>query len=125
MADNKTFNETVQSLFGGMNTFMNTKTVVGEPVKVGDALLVPLIDVSFGIAAGAWDKEKDGKTSSAGGMGGKMSPSAVLVISNGTTKMVTVKNQDGVSKILDMVPDFVNKFTASKDGGAEAEEAAE
>ncbi len=50
-----------------------------------------------------------------------MSPSAVLVISNGTTKMVTVKNQDGVSKILDMVPDFVNKFTASKDEGTAEE----
>ena len=42
-----------------------------------------------------------------------MSPSAVLVISNGTTKMVSVKNQDGLTKILDMVPDMVNKFTAS------------
>ena len=44
-------------------------------------------------------------------MGGKMSPSAVLVIQNGTTKLVNVKNQDGLTKILDMVPDFVNKFT--------------
>ena len=47
-------------------------------------------------------------------MGGKMSPSAVLVISNGTTKLVNVKNQDGLTKILDMVPDFVNKFTSGK-----------
>ena len=42
-------------------------------------------------------------------------PSAVLVISNGTTKLVNVKNQDGITKVLDMVPDFVNKFT-SKEG---------
>ena len=43
-----------------------------------------------------------------------MSPSAVLVISNGTTKLVNVKNSDGLAKILDMVPDVVNKFTGSK-----------
>ena len=43
-------------------------------------------------------------------MGGKISPSAVLVISNGTTRLVNVKNQDSVTKILDMVPDLVNKF---------------
>ena len=43
-------------------------------------------------------------------MGGKIMPSAVLVIQNGTTKLVNIKNQDGVTKILDMVPDFVNKF---------------
>ncbi|MGI6002088.1 MAG: GerW family sporulation protein [Lachnospiraceae bacterium] len=123
MADNKTFNETVQSLFGGMNTFMNTKTVVGEPVKVGDALLVPLIDVSFGIAAGAWDKEKDGKTSSAGGMGGKMQPTAVLVIRDGSVRVVDVQNNDPVSRIIDMVPDIIAKFTGSDKMGKDIDDA--
>ena len=42
-------------------------------------------------------------------------PSAVLVIQNGTTKLVNIKNQDGITKILDMVPDFVNKFTSKND----------
>jgi len=35
----------------------------------------------------------------------------VLVIQNGTTKLVNVKNQDSITKILDMVPELVNKFT--------------
>ena len=39
---------------------------------------------------------------------------AVLVIQNGSTKLVNVKNQDGLTKILDMVPDFVDRFTAGK-----------
>ena len=47
-------------------------------------------------------------------MGGKVSPSAVLVISNGMTKLVNIKNQDGLTKILDMVPDFLNKFSEGK-----------
>ena len=42
-------------------------------------------------------------------------PSAVLVIQNGNTKLVNIKNQDGVTKILDMVPDFVNRFTSKSD----------
>ena len=33
-----------------------------------------------------------------------MTPCAVLVIQNGTTKLVNVKNQDGLTKVLDMVP---------------------
>ena len=45
-------------------------------------------------------------------MTGKLTPSAVLVIQNGTTKLVNIKNQDGLTKVLDMVPDFVNKFTS-------------
>ena len=55
---------------------------------------------------------------SGGGVGGKVSPTAVLVISNGTTKMVNVKSADSLTKILDMVPDFVNRFTNK--GGASA-----
>ena len=43
-------------------------------------------------------------------MSAKISPSAVLVIQNGVTKLVNVKHQDAVTKIIDMVPDFVIRF---------------
>ena len=44
-------------------------------------------------------------------MTGKMSPSSVLVIQNGHTRLVNVKNQDTITKLLDMVPDVIDKFT--------------
>lgn len=116
MADNS-FNSTVESLFKGMDSFITTKTVVGDAIHIGDTIILPLVDVSFGVAAGAFSQDK--KNNGAGGMGGKIMPSAVLVIQNGTTKLVNIKNQDGVTKILDMVPDFVNKFT-SKDSTSNA-----
>ena len=112
MASENNFQETVNSLFKGMDSFITTKTVVGEAITVGDTIILPLVDVTFGVAATA--KNEDKKQNGGGGMGGKMSPSAVLVISNGTTKLVNVKNQDGLTKILDMVLDFVNKFTSGK-----------
>lgn len=112
MADNS-FNNTVESLFKGMDSFITTKTVVGDAIHIGDTIILPLVDVSFGVAAGAFSQEK--KNNGAGGMGGKIMPSAVLVIQNGTTKLVNIKNQDGITKILDMVPDFVNKFTSKND----------
>lgn len=104
------FNTTVQSLFKGMDSFITTKTVVGEAVHIGDTIILPLIEVSFGVGAGAFCQDK--KNNAAGGMGGKITPSAVLVIQNGCTKLVNIKNQDSITKILDMVPDFVNKFTS-------------
>ena len=103
------FNTTVQSLFKGMDNFITTKTVVGEAVHIGDTIILPLIEVSFGVGAGAFSQDK--KNNAAGGMGGRIAPSAVLVIQNGSTKLVNVKNQDRITKILDMVPDLVNKFT--------------
>ena len=112
MADNS-FHTTVESLFKGMDSFITTKTGVGDASHIGDTIILPLVDVSFGVAAGAFSQEK--KNNGAGGMGGKIMPSAVLVIQNGTTKLVNIKNQDGITKILDMVPDFVNKFTSKND----------
>ena len=106
-SENNNFQSTVNSLFKGMDSFITTKTVVGDAITVGDTIILPLVDVTFGVAATA--KNEDKKQN-----GGKMSPSAVLVIQNGTTKLVNVKNQDGLTKILDMVPDFVNKFTDGK-----------
>ena len=47
-------------------------------------------------------------------MTAKIMPSAVLVIQNGETKLVNIKNQEGLTKILDMVPDFLDKFTGGK-----------
>ncbi|MCI9082208.1 MAG: sporulation protein [Lachnospiraceae bacterium] len=121
MQDNN-FNTTVQSLFKGMDSFITTKTVVGEAVHIGDTIILPLIEVSFGVGAGAFCQDK--KNNAAGGMGGKISPSAVLVIQNGCTKLVNVKNQDSITKILDMVPDLVNKFT-SKNSAKDTVEADE
>ena len=110
MAENKNdFNETVASLFKGMDSFLSAKTVVGEAVHVNDTIILPLVDVSFGVGAGAFAGDK--KNNAGGGMGGKMSPSAVLVIQNGATKLVKIKNQDTVTKILDMVPDVVDRIT--------------
>ena len=110
MAENKNdFNETVASLFKGMDSFLSAKTVVGEAVHVNDTIILPLVDVSFGVGAGAF--AGDMKDNAGGGMGGKMSPSAVLVIQNGATKLVNIKNQDTVTKILDMVPDVVDRIT--------------
>ncbi len=120
---NNNFNETISSMFKGMDTLMSTKTVVGEPTFVGDTIIVPLVDVNFGIAAGAWARNGS-KNSSAGGMGGKMSPSAVLVIKDGSAKMVSVKPGDTITKILDMVPEVVDKVASIRSKGAKSEEEA-
>ena len=113
MAENN-FSGVVESLFKGMDSFLSAKTVVGEATKVGDTIILPLVDVSFGVGAGASAGDK--KNGGGGGMTGKMSPSAVIVIRpDGSTKLVNVKNQDSVTKILDMIPDLVDKFTKKKD----------
>lgn len=114
--NNNNFGSVMESLMKGAESVFTTKTVVGEATKIDDTIIIPLVDISFGIGAGAsCGAGKDSKKNNgAGGMSGKMSPSAVLLIKNGQTKLVNIKNQDGVTKILDMIPDIVDKFTAPK-----------
>ncbi len=106
------FSSTVEALFKGMDQFVTTKTVVGEAVKIDDAIILPLVDVSCGMAAGSFSD--NAKHNGGGGLSAKMSPSAVLVIQNGVTRLINVKQQDAVTKVLDMVPDLVSKFTDGK-----------
>lgn len=118
------FEGVVESLLSGMNTVLSTKTVVGTPTQVGDGtIIIPLVDVSFGIGAGAGTNGAKNTTSGAGGLGGKMTPSAILIIKNGTARLVNIKNQDAVTKILDMIPDLVEKFTSKKEEAITDEEA--
>lgn len=99
----------VEALLKGMDTVLSTKTVVGDATQIGDTIILPLVDVSFGVGAGTGNS-KDGKQSGAGGLGGKMTPSAVLVIRDDHVKLVNIKNQDTVTKILDLLPELVDKF---------------
>ncbi len=110
---NNNFSEVVSSLLSGVDNFLSTKTVVGQATQIDDTIILPLVDVTFGVGAGAAAGEQ--KNSGFGGITGKMSPSAVLVIKNGQTKLVNVRNQDAVTKIIDMIPDLVDKFTAPKE----------
>lgn len=112
MADSN-FKNTVESLFKGMDSVISAKTVVGDAIKIDDTIILPLVDISFGMGAGAFNGDK--KDNGAGGVGGKMIPSAVLVIKDGKTKLVNIKHQDTMTKILDMVPDVVDRLSAKKE----------
>ncbi len=127
-------NQELNGLMGQLENFITTKTVVGEPIHIDNTILVPLIDVSFAAASGATSsnkyverhKEKEkkvdgGSGAGAGGLGAKVTPSAMLVIQNGTTQLINIRNQDSVTKLIDMipgliakVPDLVAKFTGEE-----------
>jgi len=109
------YNTGLEALFNKMETFVSTKTVVGEPVTSGDVILIPLVDVSFCVGSGAYDGsgEKNKNGGVAGGVGAKITPAAVLVVINGTVQLVNVKSQDNLSKLIDLAPNVLSKFNLS------------
>lgn len=107
MSDN--FEKTIQALMNGVEEHISTKTIVGEPINCNGAVIFPMADVSFGIAAGALNQEK--KNNESGGVGARVTPSAVLIIQNGNARIVNIKDKDSINKLIDMIPDAVNKIT--------------
>ena len=49
MSNSENFQGVVESLLKGMDNVLSTKTVVGEPTQIGDTIIVPLVDVAFGV----------------------------------------------------------------------------
>ena len=111
--ENGTFQDSIETLLQGLNGYLTTKTVVGEAIHINDTVILPLSDVQFGVGAGAFVKQD--RTNGGGGVTGRMTPSAVLVIQDGKIKVLNIKNQDSIGRLLDMVPDIVEKFTAKNE----------
>ena len=57
MAENN-FSGVIDSLMKGMNAVLATKTVVGDATEIGDTIILPLVDVTFGVGAGASAADK-------------------------------------------------------------------
>ncbi len=98
------------SLFKNLDSLLKTKTIIGDPMTIDDAVIIPIMEVSFGMASGSFAHE----SGNAGAMSARMTPVALYVLQNGIGRVVNIKNTDAVSKVVDLIPDFVNKVNGKK-----------
>ena len=113
-----------------MNSIQNmidVNTIIGEPIEVSNNVtIIPISKVSFGFAAGGSeftgetideytkkDKEEEiqYRLPFGGGAGAGVSINAVafLVIQNGNVKLIPVNHSSSIDKLLDYVPDLIEK----------------
>ena len=114
---------TLQALFQGMEGLLQNKTVVGEPIELGDTLMIPLLEISAGLASGAL--KNSNHNNGAGAMNVKAAPVAILIIQGERVRLVNVKNQDIFTRLLDLIPEAVDKIRkgpVSKEARESAEE---
>ena len=115
---------TIDAMLKGIEAYASAKTVVGDPVTVNDTIILPLVDISIGVGAGAALNGDKSKNKDGGGLSAKVSPTAALIIHNGTTRLISLKDQTAVMKAMDIVPDVINRFTKkSKIDDPEVDEA--
>lgn len=103
------FNASVRELLSGLDGFVSSKSVTGEPITVGDTVIIPFMDIQLGLGAGAYGRKGSG---TGGAVGAKIMPSAVLILSGGTSKLISIKDQDTALRVLDMIPEVVDRLKA-------------
>ncbi|RQD70973.1 MAG: sporulation protein [Tindallia sp. MSAO_Bac2] len=105
-------NENMSVMFEKLEKFFTSKTVVGEAVQVADVTIIPLLNISFGLGLGGGDgvDEKGNKgVGSGSGLGAKAVPTAVLVVKGGDVQVLSINQRSGLEKLVDLVPDILEK----------------
>jgi uncharacterized spore protein YtfJ len=100
-------------LLDKLKNIAQTDTVVGKPIVVEGATLVPVSRVSLGFGLGGAGSKAD-----MGGSGGGLSvePIAFIVVQGQETKIVSLsKDKNLVSKVVDLVPDVLALIRKDKD----------
>ena len=115
---------TLQALFGGMESLLQSKTAVGDPIEVGNIVMIPLMEISAGLASGTL--KNNAHNNGAGAMSARISPIAMIVIQGDRVRLVSVREQDIWSRLLDSIPDAISRIkggSMSEDVKAKASEA--
>ena len=96
----------MRELLNGLDGFVSTRSVVGEPIRMGEATLIPLMDVQIGVGAGSYGGKSSG---SAGGLGATIKPSSMLLLQDGKVKLIRITNEETVMKVIDAIPEVLDR----------------
>lgn len=95
---------------------VDVSTIVGEPIKLSEEItVIPVSKVTYGFASGGADFPSKSNAELFGGGGGAgitINPVAFLVLKNGevTLKHITA-NDNAAERIVNMIPDVIDKVT--------------
>ncbi len=113
--ENNKLDSLMRSTMEKIHEMADTNTIVGEPITTPDGVtLIPISKISFGFGSGGSDYGKNAADKNFGGGSGagvKIDPVAFLVIKDGITRVmpVAVPPMSTVDRVIDMVPDLMDK----------------
>ena len=110
-----------------IHDMIDVNTIIGEPIEsINGMTIIPISKVSFGFAAGGSEftgetvneySKKDKEElihyrlpfGGGAGAGASINPVAFLVIENGTPKLMPIENSSYIDRLLDYVPNLMEK----------------
>jgi uncharacterized spore protein YtfJ len=110
----------VRTTLNQIEKVLSSKTVVGEPITVGDTTLIPLLSMGFGFGAASGGAKGDAKqpaggvkggTGGTGGAGG-MRPIAIVIIDKEGVRIEPIKSSvaAAIERLSEKVPGVVEKI---------------
>lgn len=105
--------ENLDSIFSHLENLFKAKTVIGDPIVIGDVTLVPVVNVTFGIGTGGAEG-KDAREQGGGGLGAgtgaRLIPAAVIVIKGDQVSMLPISGRSAVESIVEKMPEVLGKL---------------
>lgn len=137
MKDNHPIEGLMLTAMGSIRDMVDVNTIIGEPIESVDGMtIIPISKVSFGFAAGG--SEFKGETvdeysrkeeeelvqyrlpfGGGAGAGASINPVAFLVVQNGTARILPIEHSSYVDRLLDYVPDLMEKVNEMFNKGVE------
>lgn len=113
---------------------IDVNTIIGDPIQMNDnTAIIPISKVSFGFASGGSEfkgetideynkRDKDEQIQyrlpfgGGAGAGITIKPVAFLILQSGQVKLINVEHENSVDKILDYVPDLIQRINKMMEG---------
>ena len=119
MENKHSLNSMMQEAMAKVREMVDTNTIVGQPIHTPDGVtLIPISRVSMGFGGGGGEfgsKKNPDADNRAGGIGAgvNVEPVSFLVVKDGTVRVLPVAMPpvNTVDRIVEMVPDVVNKVS--------------
>ncbi len=104
--------EILKNIVGELKEMARSQSVVGEPINLGNKIVVPLVKISVGFGAGGGQNEKQSEGSQFGGGGGggaRIEPAAFIVIDGDKISLLSAK-AGKYDTLIEAVPNLIGKL---------------
>lgn len=106
----------LESIGNKLEKFLSTKTVVGDPINVGEVTLVPIQNASFGFGSGGGEgkNEKDSGVGGGAGGGASLRPVAIVAVIGSDVRVFTMGKKGALEGLVELIPDALSKVNFGK-----------
>ncbi|MGI6269509.1 MAG: GerW family sporulation protein [Candidatus Howiella sp.] len=115
MSENEKVTGLINAATDKLRGMVDSDTVIGQPIPVGEITLIPVSKASFGVAAGGSDlpsKQPGSYFAGGSGAGATVTPVAFLAVKDGDVRLLQIYKDDSASgRAIGLLPELFDRVT--------------